>query len=116
MVRIDFEDFYHNSPIKKPIKVEKYYFNAGSLLDTRQMTYSCVDDDMTGMEPTFEVDDVIISERSEEVYVIVGTDRIISEVYAEILDGNMKRTGICIWLEDNEIYHKLKDVEWINRT
>ncbi|WP_193064903.1 hypothetical protein [Oceanobacillus oncorhynchi] len=116
MIKIDFEDFYHNSPIKKPIKVEKYYFNDGMLLDTRQMTYSFIDEDMTGMEPTFEVDDVIISERTEEVYVIVQTDRIISEVYAELLGGNMKKTGKCIWLEENEIYHKLKNVEWINRT
>lgn len=115
MLKIDFEDFYHNSPIKKPIKVEKYYFNDGSLLDTRQMTYSFVDDDMTGMEPTFEVDDVIFDIRTEKAYVIIKTDRIISEVYAELLDEKMKRTGQVTWLEDNEIYHKLKGVEWINR-
>jgi len=113
MIKIDFEDFYHNSPIKKPVKVEKYYFNNGYSLDTRQMTYSFVDEDLTGMEPTFEVDDVILSEGSEEVYVIVKTDKYISEVYTELLDENMKKTGNCIWLEDNEIYHKLKDVEWI---
>lgn len=116
MIKIDFQDFYHEWPMKKPIPVEKYYFNDGSLLVTRQMTYSFVDEEMTGLEPTFEVDDVIISERSDEVYVIVTIDRIISEVYAELLDEKLRRTGKCIWLEDNEIYHKLKNVEWINRT
>lgn len=116
MIKIDFEDFYHNWPINKPVSVEKYYLYKGSVLHTRQMTYSFIDEEMTGLEPTFEVDDVIIDERSEEVYVIVETDRLISEVYAELLDEKMKKTGKCLWLEDNEIYHKLKDVEWINRT
>lgn len=116
MVEIDFQDFYYEWPMKKPLPVEKYYFNDGSLLDTRQMTYSFVGEGMTGLEPTFEVDDVISDECTEKAYVIIKTDRIISEVYAELLDENMEKTDKCIWLEVNEIYHKLKDVEWINRT
>ena len=114
MKKIKFEEFYHDWPNIKPIEVEKYFFNNGTLLDIRQMTYSfSTAGDTTGIEPTYEVDDVILSERGEEVYVIVKADRIISEVYAELLDDGMKKTGKCIWLEENEIYHKLKDVEWI---
>ncbi|MEV9640429.1 hypothetical protein ABZ756_07000 [Mammaliicoccus sciuri] len=116
-MKIDFEEFYHSWPNMKMIEVEKYYFNNGTLLDTRQMTYSFDSiGDTTGIEPTFEVDDVIITKRGEEeVYVIIETDRIISEVYAELLDEKMKKTGGRLWLEENEIYHKLKDVEWINK-
>lgn len=116
MIKIDFQDFYYNWPIEKPVFVEKYFLNDGYILDTRQMTYSFIDEKMTGLDHTFEVDDVIISECNQEVYVIIKTDRIIKEVYSELLDKNMRKTGKCIWLEENEIYHKLKDVQFINRT
>lgn len=115
MVKIDFEEFYHGWPNTKPIAVEKYFFDEGNLLTTRQMTYSFdTIGETTGIEPTFEVNDVILCQGTDEVYVIIQIGRTISEVYTEILDKKMKRTGKYIWLEDNEIYHKLKDVEWIN--
>jgi len=114
-MKIDFQDFYMNWPVKKTAYVGKYYFNEGYTLDIRQMTYSFVDVDMQGLEPTFEIDDVILCLRSSEQYVIAKTERFGSEVFAEKLDGEMKRTGKFIWLEETEIYHKLKGVEWINK-
>lgn len=99
--------------MKNPVSVEKYYLNEGRLLETCQMTYSFIDDNMTGLEPTFEVDDVILRRDNKDVYAIIKTCRYISEVYAELLDKNMKKTGKCIWIEETEIYHKLKDVEWV---
>ena len=115
-MKIDFDDFYHEWPMKNPVSVEKYYLNDGHILDTRQMTYAFIDLGQVGMEPTFEIDDVILHQRDSEPYVIVKIERFASEVYAEKLDANMKRTNDFIWLEETEIYHKLKDVEWIYKS
>jgi len=99
--------------MKKPVSVEKYYLDEGRTLNTRQMTYSFIGEGREGMEPTFEVDDVILHQRDNEPYVIEKVERFSSEVYAEKLDANMKSTNFFIWLEETEIYHKLKDVEWV---
>lgn len=112
-MKIDFDDFYHEWPMKKPVSVEKYYLNDGRVFDTRQMTYSFIDENESGLEPTFEISDVIQPRNSEELYVIVEIDRYASEIYAELLDEKTKRTGRFTHFEESDVYHKLNNVEWV---
>lgn len=116
MIKIDFQDFYHEWPMKNPIPVEKYFMDNGSMLDTRQMTYSFTDMDGEGLEPTFEVDDVVYRIGVKDAHVIIKNERIANEIYIQKLDEKMKPMMSFVHVEDSEIYHKLKDVEWINRT
>lgn len=37
-------------------------------------------------------------------------------MWVEKLNAKMERTGDFTWIDGTEVYHKLKDVEWINRT
>ncbi|MBO0586128.1 hypothetical protein [Sporosarcina sp. E16_8] len=117
MLKINFRDFYGDAPIE-PIFVEKFYLDDGRSLNTRQMTYELCSNEYVkskdGMYPTFEVNDIVVAEYGQgETYHIFEYERGFQELRVELLDENMQRTGKTTYLDTCEVFHKLKDTEWI---
>lgn len=118
MQQIDWREFYFGDAIQ-PIAIEKYILDDGTMKETRQMTYECwFDNDETkevvGMSPTFEVDDVVTRiNDTNKMYCINKYERVATEILIELLDSDMRRTGKTIYVEENELIHVVKDVEWI---
>lgn len=113
MLEIKKDEFYDAST--PPIPVEKYYLD-NNILNTRQMTYEfyVYDGELmeNGMEPTFEIDDIVADEKGNN-YCIYKYERILREIGAELLDENMKRTGSKVYLEECDIVHKLNNAVFI---
>jgi len=117
MIKVDWHKFYGEEPIQ-PIPVEKYFMDDGCALDTRQMTYEfCTSEfveNKEGMYPTFEVNDIVIDKYGEgETYHVFQYERGFQELEARLLDENMKPTAKKTYLDVNQVFHKLKNVEWI---
>jgi len=118
--QIKWREFYGDEPIQ-PIPVEKYFMDDGRALDTRQMTYEFCSSEFVefvqnkqGMYPTFEVNDIVIDKYGEgETYHVFQYERGFQELQVRLLDENMKPTGKTTYLDVNEVFHKLKDIEWI---
>ena len=60
--------------------------------------------------------DSTVSVELAQNFVIVRYERGFGEMWVEKLNAKMERTGDFTWIDGTEDYHKLKDVEWINRT
>lgn len=113
MLKVGWREFYGEDPIR-PIPIEKYFLDEGKRLKTRQMTYECCDGANKGMYPTIEVNDIVIDKYGEgDAYHVFEYDRGFREMRVELLDENMKRTDKTTYLDDGEVFHKVKDVEWI---
>lgn len=113
MLKVDWRGFYGDE-LSQPIPMEKYYLDDGRQLELRQMTYEFADVEGDGMYPTFEVYDIVVDLYGEgQTYFIFEYEREFMEMYVELLDENMKRTGEKTYLDLNEVFHKVKDVEWI---
>jgi hypothetical protein len=120
MQKIDWRKFYGDEP-SQPIPIEKYFLDDGKDghgLDTRQMTYEfCTSEyveNKEGMYPTFEVNDIVIDKYGKgHVYHIFEYERGFQELHVELLDENMRLTGKTTYLDVCEVFHKLKDAEWI---
>lgn len=115
MQKIDWRKFYGDEPIR-PIPVEKYFMDDGCALDTRTYEF-CTSEfvqNKEGMYPTFEVNDIVIDNYGKgNVYHVFEYERGLQELQVRILDENMKPTSEKTYLDVNEVFHKLKDVEWI---
>lgn len=115
-MQIEWRKFYGDEPIQ-PIPVEKYFLDDGEELRTRQMTYELCTGEFTnkeGMYPTFEINDIVISDYGKgRTYHIFKYERGFQELQVELLDENLNRTGEKTYLDVNEVFHKLKDDEWI---
>lgn len=113
MKQISWRKFYGDKPIT-PIPIEKYFLDDGNTLSSRQMTYEFCSSDNKGMYPTFEINDLIIDNYGKgDVYFIFEFERGFQELHVELLDETLKRTGKTTYLDLNEVFHKLKGVEWI---
>ena len=119
MLKVNWREFYGEDPIQ-PLQIEKYFLDDGRSLHTRQMTYEfCVSDskylkNKEGMYPTFEVNDIVVDKYGKgNAYHVFEYERGFREMRVELLDENMKCTGKKTYLDDGEVFHKVKDVEWI---
>lgn len=117
MLKVDWRGFYGDEP-SQPIPIEKYFLDDGRSLKVRQMTYECCTSEYVeskkGMYPTFEVNDIVIDNYGKgKPYYVFEYERGFQELHVELLDENMRRTGETTYLDANEIFHKVKDVEWI---
>lgn len=112
MLKVDWRKFYGEEI--KPIPMEKYYLDDGCSLEIRQMTYEFADTEVDGMYPTFEVNDIVVDEYGRgNSFLVIDCDRGLQELRVEPLDEKMRKTGQTTYLDENEVFHKVKDVEWI---
>lgn len=117
MVKIDWREFYGEDPIR-PIRIEKYFLDDGRMLKTRQMTYEFSAYNLIEVEgvmyPTFEVNDIVTDNYGKgDAYHIFKYERGFREMHVELLDENMELTGKTTYLDNSEVFHKVKGVEWI---
>ena len=112
-MKVYWREFYGEEP-QRPIFIEKYTIDDSNDVVLRPMTYEPTSENPELMYATFEVHDIIVTNFGKGKYALINKiDRDFNEYKVEYLDYDLKRTYIRGYEDPCDIFHKVKDVEWI---